>query len=71
MRSREVLAILKGGAKSLEPTVFPFCNPPPLPGINDQSLRLATTPEMCREMPRCSEMDTGFLKGRVRVTVKY
>ena len=31
--------VLRGGAKSFGPANFPFCSPPPLPVINDQSLR--------------------------------
>ena len=51
MRELEVLAIVMGdakgfqpclegggGAKSFGPVIFPFCSPPPLPVISDQSL---------------------------------
>ena len=37
----KVLPCLEGGgAKSFGPAIFPFCSPPPLPVINDQSLKV-------------------------------
>ena len=37
-KMRKFHPVLKGCAKSFGPAIFPFCSPPPLPVINDQSL---------------------------------
>ena len=44
--------VLRGaGAKSFGPAIFPFCSPPPLPVINDQSLTIHSL--FCHLLPYC------------------